>query len=102
MLGGLWKACPFFVWWSIQDHHFPCADNKNARKKSLQPNLPWKKSIMNRSELEVYITEIYSTEGKHLFDQYPSVLVFRHSENREVVYRHYGHPQKESETSCRG
>ena len=38
---------------------------------------------MNRSELEAYITEIYNTEGKHLFDQYPSFLVFRHSENRE-------------------
>ena len=61
-----------------------------------------KKSIMNRSELEAYITEIYSTEGEHPFDQYPSFLMFRHSGNREVICRHYGHPQKESETSCRG
>ena len=34
---------------------------------------------MNRSELEAYITEIYSTEGEHLFAKYPDFLVFRHS-----------------------
>ena len=38
---------------------------------------------MNRSELEAYITEIYSTEGEHLFTKYPSFLVFRHSGNRK-------------------
>ena len=38
---------------------------------------------MNRSELEVYIAEIYSTEGEHLFDKYPSFLVFRHKGNRK-------------------
>lgn len=38
---------------------------------------------MNRSELEAYITEIYSTEGEHLFDKYPSFLVFRHNGNRK-------------------
>ena len=36
---------------------------------------------MNRSELEACITEIYSTEGEHLFAKYPSFLVFRHSGN---------------------
>ena len=38
---------------------------------------------MNRSELEAYITEIYSTEGEHLFTKYPSFLVFRHSGSRK-------------------
>jgi len=38
---------------------------------------------MNRNELEAYITEIYSTEGEHLFDKYPSFLVFRHNGNRK-------------------
>ena len=38
---------------------------------------------MNRSELEAYITEIYSTEGEHRFDKYPSFLVFRHIGNRK-------------------
>ena len=38
---------------------------------------------MNRSKLEAYITEIYSTEGEHLFAKYPSFLVFQHKENRK-------------------
>ena len=38
---------------------------------------------MNRSELEAYITEIYSTDGEHLFAKYPSFLVFRHNGNRK-------------------
>lgn len=38
---------------------------------------------MNRSELEAYITEIYSAEGEHLFAKYPSFLVFRHGGNRK-------------------
>ena len=38
---------------------------------------------MNRSELEAYITEIYSAEGEHLFAKYPSFLVFRHSGNKK-------------------
>ena len=38
---------------------------------------------MNRSELEAYITEIYSAEGEHLFAKYPSFLVFRHNGNRK-------------------
>ena len=38
---------------------------------------------MNRSELEAYITEIYSTEGEHLFAKYPDFLVFRHSGNKK-------------------
>ena len=38
---------------------------------------------MNRSELEAYITENYSTEGEHLFAKYPSFLVFRHNGNRK-------------------
>ena len=38
---------------------------------------------MNRSELETYITEIYSTEGEHLFAKYPCFLVFRHNGNRK-------------------
>ena len=38
---------------------------------------------MNRRELEAYITEIYSTEGAHLFDKYPGFLVFRHNGNRK-------------------
>ena len=38
---------------------------------------------MNRSELEVYIAEIYSTEGEHLFAKYPSFLVFRLRGNRK-------------------
>ena len=29
------------------------------------------------------ITEIYSTDGEHLFDKYPSFLVFRHNGNRK-------------------
>ena len=38
---------------------------------------------MIRSELEVYITEIYSTDGEHLFAKYPSFLVFRHHGNKK-------------------
>jgi predicted DNA-binding protein (MmcQ/YjbR family) len=38
---------------------------------------------MNRSKLEVYIAEIYSTRGEHLFTKYPSFLVFRHSGSRK-------------------
>ena len=38
---------------------------------------------MNRSELEAYITEIYSIEGEHLFAKYPSFLVFRHNGNKK-------------------
>ena len=38
---------------------------------------------MNRSKLESYITEIYSTDGEHLFGKYPSFLVFRHHGNKK-------------------
>jgi len=38
---------------------------------------------MNRNELEAYITEIYSTEGEHLFSKYPRFLVFRHTGSRK-------------------
>ena len=38
---------------------------------------------MNRSELEAYITEIYSVEGERLFAKYPSFLVFRHNGNQK-------------------
>ena len=38
---------------------------------------------MSRSELETYITEIYSTDGEHLFSKYPSFLVFRHNGNKK-------------------
>ena len=38
---------------------------------------------MNRSEPEVYIMEIYSTDSEHLFAKYPSFLVFRHNGNRK-------------------
>ena len=38
---------------------------------------------MNRSELETYITENYSTEGAYLFAKYPSFLVFRHNGKRK-------------------
>ena len=38
---------------------------------------------MNRSELEAYITEIYSTDGEYLFAKYPSFLMLRHSANRK-------------------
>lgn len=33
---------------------------------------------MNRSEMEAYIVETYSTEGEHLFARYPSFQIFRH------------------------
>ena len=38
---------------------------------------------MNRSKLEAYITEIYSTEGEHLFAKHPGFLVFRHKGNQK-------------------
>ena len=38
---------------------------------------------MNRRELAACITEIYSTEGEHLFAKYPSFLVFRHQGNKK-------------------
>ena len=41
------------------------------------------KNTMSRSELETYITEIYSTDGEHLFSKYPSFLVFRHNGNKK-------------------
>ena len=37
---------------------------------------------MNRSQLKIYLTDTYSTQGEHLFAKYPSFLVFRHSGNR--------------------
>ena len=37
---------------------------------------------MNRSQLESYLADTYSTEGEHLFAKYPSFLVFRHERNR--------------------
>ena len=38
---------------------------------------------MNRSQLESYLADTYSTQGEHLFAKYPSFLVFRHNENRK-------------------
>ena len=38
---------------------------------------------MNRSQLESYLADTYSTQGEHLFAQYPSFLVFRHNGNRK-------------------
>lgn len=38
---------------------------------------------MNRTELEVYISETYSVSGEHLFVRYPSFKVFRHLGNRK-------------------
>ena len=38
---------------------------------------------MNRSQLESYLADIYSTQGEHLFAKYPSFLVFRHNGNRK-------------------
>ena len=38
---------------------------------------------MNRSQLESYLADTYSTQGEHLFAQYPSFLVFRHNGSRK-------------------
>ena len=38
---------------------------------------------MNRQKLTAYLTGTYSVEGEHLFAQYPSFLVFRHSGNKK-------------------
>ena len=38
---------------------------------------------MNRSQLESYLADTYSTQGEHLFAKYPSFLVFRHNGNRK-------------------
>ena len=38
---------------------------------------------MNRSQLESYLSDTYSTQGEHLFAKYPSFLVFRHRRNRK-------------------
>ena len=38
---------------------------------------------MNRSQLKIYLTDTYSTQGEHLFAKYPSFLVFRHNGNRK-------------------
>ena len=38
---------------------------------------------MNRTELENYISETFSTSGEQLFAKYPSFRVFRHSGNRK-------------------
>ena len=38
---------------------------------------------MNRSQLESYLADTYSTQGEHLFAKYPSFLVFRHSKNKK-------------------
>ena len=38
---------------------------------------------MNRSQLEIYLADTYSTQGEHLFAKYPSFLVFRHIGNRK-------------------
>ena len=38
---------------------------------------------MNRSQLEIYLADTYSTQGEHLFAKYPSFLVFRHSGNKK-------------------
>ena len=38
---------------------------------------------MNRSQLEIYLADTYSTQGEHLFAKYPSFLVFRHNGNRK-------------------
>ena len=38
---------------------------------------------MNRSQLEIYLADTYSTQGEHLFAQYPSFLVFRHNGSRK-------------------
>ena len=38
---------------------------------------------MNRTELENYISETFSTTGEQLFAKYPSFRVFRHLGNRK-------------------
>ena len=38
---------------------------------------------MNRSQLVSYLADTYSTQGEHLFAQYPSFLVFRHNGSRK-------------------
>ena len=38
---------------------------------------------MNRSQLESYLADTYSTQGEHLFVKHPSFLVFRHNGNRK-------------------
>ena len=38
---------------------------------------------MNRQKLAAYLTDTHSVEGEHLFAQYPSFLVFRHSGNKK-------------------
>jgi len=38
---------------------------------------------MNRSQLESYLADTYSTQGEHLFAKYPNFLVFRHNGNRK-------------------
>jgi len=38
---------------------------------------------MNRSQLESYLADTYSTQGEHLFAKYPSFLVFRHNGNQK-------------------
>ena len=39
---------------------------------------------MNRTELENYISETFSTSGEQLFARYPSFRVFRHLEPRPL------------------
>ena len=38
---------------------------------------------MNREELSVYLTDTYSSNGEHLFAQYPNIQVFRHAGNKK-------------------
>lgn len=38
---------------------------------------------MNRSQLESYLADTYSTQGEHLFAKYPSFLVLRHNGNQK-------------------
>lgn len=38
---------------------------------------------MNRTDLEQYILEYYSTEPEYLWIRYPNYAVFRHSSNRK-------------------
>ena len=38
---------------------------------------------MNRSQLESYLADTYSTQGEYLFTKDPSFLVFRHSGNKK-------------------
>ena len=49
---------------------------------------------MNRSQLESYLADTYSTQGEHLFAQYPSFLVFRHNGNRKWFAVIMGIPRK--------